>query len=357
MAEQEGNNYPGQIVAGGDGLIKIADLDNAFTAADGTTYNDIGNNITGDPVVITPDTFRGAKWRGAMVYVNDFEGKITKINLTNESKDINGGEIDLFDYTTLFSLNTNQENGRYSYFGMDAAFGSDTKSLYLFGSTGDFGDIGHKSKGMDNLLYGIKDRDFPFFRFVNSGTGYLEASNARKVDEDYRISDNCINTADDLGDCPAKFKDAWVFKLDKPYDKSKDVSPKGISAGNMYRKASASPTVFKGTVYYPVYEPPAGSASCSVGNAFICSADDECGTNTSENLEYAQKTVGAESGFDENSGCYYLQPGVLSKLVVFSDKLFANITTSSEDQKDTLISLLSQEGFIESFKGGWRHNF
>ena len=210
---------------------------------------------------------------------------------------------------------------------------------------------------MDNLLYGIKDRDFPFFRFVNSGTGYLEASNARKVDEDYRISDNCINTADDLGDCPAKLKDAWVFKLDKPYDKSKDVSPKGISAGNMYRKASASPTVFKGTVYYPVYEPPAGSASCSVGNAFICSADDECGTNTSENLEYAQKTVGAESGFDENSGCYYLQPGVLSKLVVFSDKLFANITTSSEDQKDTLISLLSQEGFIETFKGGWRHNF
>ena len=89
MAEQEGNNYPGQIVAGGDGLIKIADLDNAFTAADGTTYSDIGNNITGDPVVITPDTFRGAKWRGAMVYVNDFEGKITKINLTNESKDIN----------------------------------------------------------------------------------------------------------------------------------------------------------------------------------------------------------------------------------------------------------------------------
>ena len=357
MAEQEGNNYPGQIVAGGDGLIKIADLDNAFTAADGTTYNDIGNNITGDPVVITPDTFRGAKWRGAMVYVNDFEGKITKINLTNESKDINGGEIDLFDYTTLFSLNTNQENGRYSYFGMDAAFGSDTKSLYLFGSTGDFGDIGNKSKGMDNLLYGIKDKDFPYFRFVNSGTGYLEAFNARKVDEDYKISDNCINTADDLGDCPAKFKDAWVFKLDKPYDKSKDVSPKGISAGNMYRKASASPTVFKGTVYYPVYEPPAGSASCSVGNAFICSADDECGTNTSENLEYAQKTVGAESGFDENSGCYYLQPGVLSKLVVFSDKLFANITTSSEDQKDTLISLLSQEGFIESFKGGWRHNF
>ena len=125
----------------------------------------------------------------------------------------------------------------------------------------------------------------------------------------------------------------------------------------MYRKASAPPTVYKGTVYYPVYEPPEGSAACSVGNAFICSADDECGTNTSIDIAGAQKTVSTESQFDDDSGCYYLQPGVLSKLVVFSDKLFANITTSSEDQKDTLISLLSTQGYISSFKGGWRHNF
>ena len=132
---------------------------------------------------------------------------------------------------------------------------------------------------------------------------------------------------------------------------------KSLSAGNMYRKASASPTVYKGTVYYPVYQPPVGSAACSVGDAYICSADDECGTNTSIDIAGAQKTVSTESQFDDDSGCYYLQPGVLSKLVVFSDKLFANITTSSEDQKDTLISLLSTQGEITSFKGGWRHNF
>ena len=83
-----------------------------------------------------------------MVYVNDFEGKITKINLTNAES--SGGQdpvaVDLFDYTTLFSLNTNDENGRYSFFGLDAAYGSDTKNLYLFGSTGDFSDIGRRSK-------------------------------------------------------------------------------------------------------------------------------------------------------------------------------------------------------------------
>ena len=59
----------------------------------------------------------------------------------------------------------------------------------------------------------------------------------------------------DQGDCPAITKDAWVFKLDKPFDKSQDKAlvKNGQSqlTENLYQKASASPTVFKGTVYYP----------------------------------------------------------------------------------------------------------
>ena len=75
---------------------------------------------------------------------------------------------------------------------MDAAFGTDSRSLYLFGSTGDFGDIGSKTKGMDNILYGIRDKDFPNFRLVNEGTvgSYLEAHRASKVDENYIVSSN-----------------------------------------------------------------------------------------------------------------------------------------------------------------------
>ena len=33
---------------------------------------------------------------------------------------------------------------------MDAAYGSQTNNLWLFGGTGDFGDIGGKSKGIVN---------------------------------------------------------------------------------------------------------------------------------------------------------------------------------------------------------------
>ena len=63
--------------------------------------SDINNSIPSTPLVITPDTAFNIPWRGAMVYVNDLEGKITKINLTSSEE--NGAE--LFDQTTLFKLN------------------------------------------------------------------------------------------------------------------------------------------------------------------------------------------------------------------------------------------------------------
>ena len=147
------------------------------------------------------------------------------------------------------------------------------------------------------------------------------------------------------------------FKLDKPNDKSADKEVDDSNSENKYRKVSASPTVFKGTVYYPVYTPPEGDAKCGAGNAYICSADDECGINNSEKIQYASKSVRSDSQYDFESGCYYLQPGIVSRLVVFKETLFANVTTSSDDQEDTLISILSGASEVYSQKGSWRENY
>jgi len=358
---------PGSLVTG---PIEIADLDTTRRNEEGTVIEpDIHNSILGDPLVITPDAFKAARWRGAMVYVNDLEGKITKINLTSDTKDRFGEDINLYDTTTLYYLNTNHRNGRLSYFGMDAAFGSDTRNLWLFGSTGDFSDIGGKDALMDNIIYGIRDRDFP--KFVHLGGSDLSTitiqdikdGNVKNIDDESTCAHTHYNFVHGDNECATGTKDAWMFKLDHPYVKDTDYevcSGSDCTIGsqpNTFKKASAPPTVYKGTVYYPIYEPPAGASACGVGNAFICSADDECGTNTSENLVYAQKTVHSESAYDDYSGCYYLQPGILSKLVVFNDTLFANITTDSDDQKDTLISLLSDVGEIELYKGSWRENY
>ena len=101
-----------------------------------------------------------------MVYFNDLEGKITKINLTSSTKN----NADLFDQTTLFNLRANTTNHRYSYFSMDAGIGADTNHFWLFGGTGNFSDIGSGDKFMDNILYGVKDVHYPYFAHLNSVT-------------------------------------------------------------------------------------------------------------------------------------------------------------------------------------------
>ena len=78
-----------------------------------------------------------------------------------------------------------------------------------------------------------------------------------------------------------------------------------------YAKITAEPTVYKGTAYFPVYEPTKSVNKCSLGNAYICGVDDECGTNTSSQLNH---TMG------KSNKCAYVGQGVLSKIVVFADK-------------------------------------
>ena len=78
--------------------------------------------------------------------------------------------------------------------------------------------------------------------------------------------------------CPAPNKEAWVIHLDIP-----DGQP-ASSTTNRYRKVSAPPTVYKGNVYYPIYQPAEGANRCNLGKAYVCAADDECGTNNSSEL-------------------------------------------------------------------------
>ena len=343
------------------GPIKIADVPD----------NGIVNSVTGDPVVVTPDTFRGVPWRGAMVYINDLEGKVTKINLTNQQED--NSEIDIFDQRILFNLNANDINQRVSYFGMEAAYGQSTRNLWLFGGTGDFRDVGARIDGMDNLLFGIRDVDFPNFIHgeikvpkassadengnSNFKEGALKAiANAPIVDDKFPDLADCGYTRgrNRMEDCPGAGRLGWIFKLDNPeFNKN----PNG-DGNNRYRKATAIPTIFGGTVYYPVYEPPPkGDVTCSVGKAFICAADDECGINQAERIQFAEKNVRSESEFDESAGCFYLQRGILSQFVISGNKLFANVTTESDDQADTLVTLLGSDKDIQVYRGSWQENF
>ena len=304
-----------------------------------TSSSDIDNAIPTTPLVITPDTGFGIPWRGAMVYINDREGKITKINLTDSTVN----DAKLFDQTTLFRLDANTTNRRYSFFSMDAGVGVSTRDFWLFGGTGDFNKLGDKGQFMDNILYGVRDFDYPNFKHLNNVIvpSYEDesftlkalqgADNAKSIDDATVCSDVTGDTEGNF--CPNASESAWVIHLDE----------QGFN--NTYRKASAPPTLFKGQVYFPVYEPAPGSNKCNIGNAYICAADDECGTNNSHKLIKGSTSNG--------KNCTFVRQGVLSELVMFGNYLFANVAGPS-DNENTLYSILALAGEVLSNKGGWR---
>ena len=110
--------------------------------------------------------------------------------------------------------------------------------------------------------------------------------------------------------------------------------------------------MFKGKVYFPVYQPPVGVNRCNQGHAFICATDDECGTNNSDQLALPVPE-GVDAANPTVNACAYVREGVLSELVIFSDKLFANVAGPSDDES-TLFSILSIPGDVISNRGGWR---
>ena len=177
--------------------------------------NGVNSSTPATPTVVTADTgTSGIRFRGALVYQPDFEGKITKINLTNMKCDngylegdcpVGSKEIKRYDSTVLFNAGANITNQRYMYHALDASIGGATSGLWLFNSTGNFDRINDTSQGVDNLLFGIRDKDFPKFKKINEGD---------TVDDIDNIT-NCKNTTnDETGeDCPDNSKRGWYIHL------------------------------------------------------------------------------------------------------------------------------------------------
>jgi len=312
----EDTTYPGRVH-------KVIDIDDVVG-------NNIVNSVPGSPVLITPDTARGIDYRGGLVYLNDLEGKITKYNLTNMALDVDGNAINLYDNTTLFTSGSTTANGRYMFHSMDATIGQTTNSLWLYAGTGDYERIGDTSAGIDNLLLGIRDPNYPLYKNVGTPTN-----------------------ADDLTDCKNTTTDTTGAQCPKAGDRGWYITLKDA------KKVTAEPTVYRGLVYYPVYQPTKSVNKCSLGLATICGVDDECGTNASskmgatgsQSLKFDKKTVTI------NDDCKFVGLGVLSRIVVFAGKLFANIAGESSQSKKDLVSITAGVGDVSSYRTSWRENY
>ena len=286
--------------------------------------SDIINSVPASVTLITPDKARNAKFRGGLVYASDLEGKITKVNLTNLEFDstVNKDPLKMYESTTIFNAGANKTNGRYMYHALDAAIGRTTNELWLYAGTGDAQRLNDRTKGTQNLLIGIKDRYYP---------GYAPEGTPLTADDITK----CQNTTNDrdLNDCRVTAKHrGWYVTL-------KD-----------FAKVTSEPAVNNGRVLFPVYKPSTSQNKCDLGSAFICVTDDECGTfNT---------FLGTDSHANQkNEICRYVGKGVLSKIVFFAGKLFANISGKSAGKIGDLITLDAATGDVQNYRTSWRENF
>ena len=171
-------------------------------------------------------------------------------------------------------------------------------------------------------MFGIKDIHFPNFKI-----------DATALDADTIV--NCSDTTDDAtgDDCPTGAEKGWFIDLKN------------------FAKGTAEPTVYAGRVYFPIYQPTSGVDKCVLGNAYICAVDDECGTNVSVN-ELKDNT----SSKVNTNKCKYVGQGVLSKIIIYSNRLFANLAGNAEDIED-LVSIPTANVESESVRNSWRENF
>lgn len=300
--------------------------------------NDITNSLPSTPVVINARNSGEAEYSGALVYLADLEGKITKINLTNMEFNYEYDEtnnslkpkpsfLDLYDQTTLINLEASRLfNNRFMYHSLEAGIGARYKKLWLYGGTGDFlnlNDVMVNPSSVDNLMFGIKDVHFPYFGQVN------DAVTADKLT-------NCKDTTSDstAANCPENADLGWYIKLTDQ------------------KKVVAEPTLSNNIVYYPIYKPTSkNNLSCGSGDAYICAADAECGTNISNRFPGNPNNHKGEE-------CYFVGTGVLSKLVIHGSKIYANITEQSQNpNKDDLVVIESLSSGVVNFRNSWRENF
>ncbi len=202
-----------------------------LTVADGDGTNSIVNAVPPRVTAITADSTALFQYAGALVYFADLEGKLWKVNLTDQGT--------LYDMTRLFNAEATSANDRYSYQELTATITPDNRLIHYFG-TADIQNIGKTGASIQNRAYGIYDQNFPTYTSVSPFT----------------VTTLQNQTAG--ASCPTAIQNGWYLNLGTD------------------EKVSGRMAVGNNTVFIPRYKPDS-SLQCEPGTATLTEQDFVCG--------------------------------------------------------------------------------
>ena len=233
-----------------------------------SSTSDVMNSVPADVTLITPDTTTRADYKGAMAYVTDMQGKLWKINLTDQGS--------LYSSTLIFDGQASSLADRKAFFSPSAAI-SNTGQLWLYYGTGDMQNLGDVTSTISNRVYGIKDTQFPrFLNVANHGT-----------------VDDLSNTTQAGAMCPTSTELGWYNELDAT------------------EKVTGKITIHNETVFVSRYTPDADDV-CMPGDGRLTEHDYLCGNR------YA-------------NGTHELGKGIPTQATYFNGKIYVGISGSQEE--------------------------
>ena len=226
--------------------------------------NNIRNSTPNTPLIIkqNPDPINGTNYKGAVVYINDIEGSVHKINLTN----ISIPQIEaLYDVNTIYGIKNNHKHTGYTTNGrsanrrnlmfhpLDAAYITDSnndKKIWFFTGTGDGNDMNNTTSDFNNILIGMKDTNITYNKW---NTIVMEECST-------------VVNFDGKGNSIKERTEGCqpYLHVIKNFNEGKNWQ---INIGS--QKLSGAPIANNDTVYFPIYKPDA-TGICDTGRGYIC---------------------------------------------------------------------------------------
>ncbi len=199
---------------------------------DGDGTNGIVTAMPPRVTAVTADSTTLFQYNGAMAYVTDLEGRLWKVNLTDQGT--------MYEATRVFDGEATIDNDRLMFHETAATAGDGGKLVQFFG-TANMQDVGRIDGDIQNRAYGVYDQSFPAFASVTPFT----------------VS-SMQNVTSPGAACPSGVQEGWYINLDPN------------------ERVTAKLTVKNGIVFIPRYTPDAAQV-CQAGSAKLTEHSFMCG--------------------------------------------------------------------------------